>query len=135
MLVDVATDPLNVRRTPEKIAGNVFKQLSNKHPVQAYETRNGFRRITTMLIAEAIEGWVSAQFLKPAGEAMTVDVTNTPLNVRRTADQSAGNVFAKLPKGHPVLAFETQNGFRRIRATLDGDAIDGWASVQFLKKA
>lgn len=135
MLVDVAADPLNVRSAPEKKPGNVVASLPNKHPVQAFEAKNGFRRITTMLIAQAVQGWASADFLKPAGEAMKVNVSNDPLNVRRTPDQTPGNVIAKLPKNHPVLAFETQNGFRRVTATLDGLAVDGWASAQFLKKA
>ncbi len=134
MLVDVTNDPLNLRSKPET-GNNVVGKLPDGLPVQAFESRNGFRRVTALLIGKAVEGWASAQFLKPAGEAMVVDVASSPLNVRRQPEQAAGNVFAKLPKGHPVLAFATQNGFRHIKATLDGDAIDGWASAQFLKKA
>lgn len=135
MLVDVASDPLNVRSSPEKLPNNVVAKLPNKHPVQAFETRNGFRRVTTLLIAQSVQGWASAQFLKPAGEAMVVDVATTPLNVRSAPEQAPGNVVAKLPKGHAVLAFETQSGFRRVTATLDGQPVAGWASSQFLTKS
>lgn len=133
MLVSV-TDQLNVRSTPEKLPNNVVGKLPDKLEVTAFETKNGFRRIQTMLVGKAVGGWVSVDFLKPAGEAMTINVAKDPLNIRRTPEQAPGNVFAKLPKGHPVLAFEAENGFRRIKTTLDGDAIDGWASAQFLKK-
>lgn len=134
LVVAVTNDLLNLRGKPET-GNNIIAKLPNGLAVQAFEAKNGFRRVTGMLIGKAIEGWASAQFLKPAGEAMLVDVASTPLNVRRTPEPVAGNVVAKLPKGHAVRAFETQNGFRRVTAVLDGKAVEGWASAQFLKKA
>ncbi|MCW3847677.1 hypothetical protein OF829_10525 [Sphingomonas sp. LB-2] len=148
MTVEVTSDPLNVRRTPAKAPGNVFAQLPNKHPVQAFETKDGFRHIKTVLNGDAIDGWAAAQFLKavalpappppppsaPLGEPLVVEVGSDPLNVRRKPEKVAGNVFASLAKGHPVLAFEAQNGFRHIKTKLNGDTIDGWASAQFLRK-
>jgi len=144
MVVNVTSSPLNVRRAPEKVAGNVFKQLSDGQAVRAFGFKNGFRHINATVHGEAVDGWVSADFLRavappapspaPVGEAMTVEVAKDSLNVRSAPEAEPGNVVAKLPKGQKVTAFEARNGFRRIKAVLAGEAIDGWASAQFLKK-
>ena len=150
MRVNVSSSPLNVRRAPEKVAGNVFKQLSDGQAVIAFETKDGFRHIHATMGGDTVDGWVSADFLKavappappappppppaPVGDAMVVDVASNPLNLRSAPAAVAGNIIAQLPKGQKVTAFEAQNGFRHIKTVLAGKSVDGWASAQFLKK-
>lgn len=147
MRVNVSSSPLNVRRAPEKVAGNVFKQLSDGQAVIAFETKDGFRHIHATMGGDTVDGWVSADFLKavappappppppaPVGDAMVVDVASNPLNLRSAPAAVAGNIIAQLPKGQKVTAFEAQNGFRHIKTVLAGKPVDGWASAQFLKK-
>jgi hypothetical protein len=63
MRVNVTSSQLNLRSKPE-LGDNIIGKLPDGAPVRAFETRNGFRRVTATLIGSAVEGWVSAQFLK-----------------------------------------------------------------------
>lgn len=144
MRVAVAGSVLNLRSTPDR-GDNIIGKLPDGLAVSAFEAKSGFRRITAMLIGQAVEGWASADFLAapvpapsppppppPPGDAMRVKVTTGSLNLR-SKPETGDNIVAKLPDGTPVRAFEGQNGFRRVTATLIGEAVEGWAAAQFLR--
>jgi hypothetical protein len=65
-----------------------------------------------------------------------VDTSGGRLNLR-DGPRTSANVVAKLPDGQPVQVLsETQsNGFLRIRTTLAGVELGGWAAAQFLRRA
>ncbi|HYI13493.1 MAG TPA: hypothetical protein VEK57_30900 [Thermoanaerobaculia bacterium] len=75
------------------------------------------------------------------GSFFRVNVVETALNVRRTAEVPAANpksnVIASLPDGHPVRAVtgKSTKGFLEIETSLNGAHIRGFVSPKFLEPA
>ena len=147
-LFTVTASKLNVRTGP--MPGAVPVQGSPIPAgtlVQGMETQGEWRRIVaqgTVNGVPGVSGWVSAQYLQPAGGAPApavalFTVNASKLNVRGAPAPTAAPVAGSpLPNGTVVQGMETQGEWRRVvvPGAVNGVAgITGWVSAQYLLPA
>lgn len=146
--VDVTFTPLNLREGPSKEA-KVKASLPDGHLVRAVtgKKQNGFLEVETSLNGALLQGFASAQFLKPAEDATEIPVeqpSTTPLvtgivEVNLLTKTGGGakrtqpaNALSLNETGQPSRTGETAEERRAsIAAILDWLAVDKPAHVRY----
>ena len=69
---------------------------------------------------------------KPTSTEKQVSAGGKRLNVRSGAG-TGSDIIARLSDGAKVTVLSTENGWSRIRATVNGKTVEGYVSAQYLK--
>lgn len=129
---------LNVR-SGAGIGNSIIARLNDGSKVTVLLVEGDWSYIRATVNGNAIEGYVSSQYLK---EISTVEPTE-PANARVSTSGSAlrlrsraslnAPIITRMPNGSSLKVLETVNGWCRVQFTAaNGTVHEGWASSQYI---
>ncbi len=138
MQVSAGGKRLNVR-SGAGIGNSIIARLNDGSKVTVLLVEGDWSYIRATVNGNAIEGYVSSQYLK---EISTVEPTE-PTNARVSTSGSAlrlraraslnAPIITRMPNGSSLKVLETVNGWCRVQFTAaNGTVHEGWASSQYI---